>query len=153
MDKNFTVKYITKGYTKSGGRWMRTRIYEGTSLRCEEEWRYEGEWRLTELLIGKRGEDGLERMVGNGKELQEMLERVWNTGSELDAKKPVVAPDRRADFFSALLGFVSVGLEANNGVLLDAMEAGALGDDGKNFAEFIRENPGNQSLWKRPTEE
>lgn len=42
MDKNFTVKYITKGYTKSGGRWMRTRIYEGTSLRCEEEWRYEG---------------------------------------------------------------------------------------------------------------
>lgn len=66
------------------------------------------------------------------------------------SRKPAVDSKRRADFLSAILGFVSTSLDANDGVMMDAMESGALGEGAKNFAEFIKENPGNRSLWKRP---
>lgn len=50
--------------------------------------------------------------------------------------------------FSAILGLVSQELAANDGVLMQGLEKGAFGKEGQDFAEFMKENPGNTIIWK-----
>lgn len=54
----------------------------------------------------------------------------------------------KSNIFSAILGFVSHELAANDGVLMEGLEKGAVGKEGQGFAEFMKKNPGNMEIWK-----